>query len=419
MKLQYGQALQERAERLLQWERGETPGPWELVVFPTNRCNLRCSICWQRWVEQERGEVDYKSELPDQRLLELVDEAAELGVRYWHIVGGGEPLVREALVMAMCEKICAHGMNGTLQTNATRFSRGNIQQLISMGWGRVTVSLDGPTAEINDAIRSAGSFERATENLRIFSELKRTEGVAHPYIILSMVVTNLNCDKIADMLRLTHELGCDELTPIRLVVQGDLCAGFALSDKQRAELPEQVRRAEALAQELGLPASFHDLVFDEQPAQEGYARAECLGIAGDGRFSDAFCFEPWTTLAIIAEDGRIGPCSPSWELNADTARNTSLKELWLDSYMQDIRRRIRSRKNLPEYCKNCCSDIPGRTRTLRTLMETANRPSLSDMGPLGATRFMAGRFAENLKHRGLRQTLRRTKEWFQIRIGKR
>ena len=411
-------AMEERAERLRQWACGKTPGPWEVVVFPTNRCNLHCAICWQRFVE-EFGEVDYASELPDQRLLDLVDEAAELGVRNWRFIGGGEPLVRDDLVMALCERIRARGMNGSIQTNATRFSREMIQTLIRIGWGSILVSLDGPTSEINDAIRSEGSFDRATKNLRLFSELKRAAGVTAPYITLNMVVTNLNCDKMEEMLRLTHELGCNALTPLRLIVQGDRCSGFDLTEEQRAELPEWVRRAEALAQKLGLPASFHDFVFSEQSIQAQCAHPECFGIVGDGRFSDAFCFEPWTVIVITAEDGKAGPCCPFWEEQAvDTLRDKSLKELWLGPYMQDIRRRILSRKDLPAYCKNCCSDVPGRAQELRELLEAALRPSLSEMGPLNAARFMAGRFAANLKQRGLRQTLRRGKEWVQIRIGK-
>jgi len=40
------------------------------------------------------------------------------------------------------------------------------------------------------------------------------------------------------------------------------------------------------------------------------------------------------------------------------------------------------------------------------------------MGPLKAARFLSGRLAVNLKQRGLRQTLRRGKEWIQIHVGK-
>ncbi len=410
-------AIKERFERLQQWACGETPGPWEVVVFPTNRCNLRCAICWQRYVE-EFGEVDYRSELPDQRLLDMIDEGADLGVRDWRFIGGGEPLVRGDLVMALCEKIRAKGMNGSIQTNATRFSPETIQTLIRIGWGLIIASLDGPTAEINDAIRSEGSFESATKNLRLFSELKRAAGVTHPYMSVNMVVTNLNYDKMEEMVRLTHELGCNELTPLKLTVQGERCTQFDLTEEQRAQLPRLVRRAEALARKLGLPASFHNTVFPQESIQAQCAHPECSGIVGDGRFSDAFCFEPWTVLVITAEDGKAGPCCPFWEEKVDTLRDKSLKELWLGPYMQDIRKRILSREDLPAYCRICCADVPGRTQELRGLFEAALRPSLSEMGPLSAARFMAGRFAENLKQRGLRQTLRRTKEWMQTRSSR-
>lgn len=410
--------MEERAARLRQWARGETPGPWELVLFPTNRCNLRCAICWQRFVE-EIGEVDYKSEIPDQRLLDLVDEAAELGVRNWRFIGGGEPLVRDDLVIAMCEKIRARGMNGSIQTNATRFTPESIQTLIRIGWDLILVSLDAPNAEINDAIRSKGSFGRATKNLRIFSEMKRAAGVKVPYVTVNMVVTNKNWDQMEKMLRLTHELGCDELTPIPLVVQGKQCSEFDLTEEQRAELPNVVRRAEALARELGMPASFQSFVFSEEMTKAQSAHPDRFGIVGDGRFSDAYCFEPWTVIVITAEGGKAGPCCPFWEEKpVDTLRDKSLKELWLGPYMQDIRKRILARKNLPAYCKYCCSDVPARTQKLREILEVSSRPSLSEMGPLNAVRFLSGRLAANLKQRGLRQTLRRGKEWVQIHAGK-
>lgn len=406
-------AIEERYERLRQWERGETPGPWELSVFPTNRCNLRCAICWQRFVE-EHGKIDYSSELPDQRLIDLVDEAAELGVRYWRFIGGGEPMLRGDLVVDLCERIRAKGMNGSIQTNGTRFTRQHIETLIRIGWDLILVSLDAPSAEVNDTIRSAGSFESATNNLRLFHELKRAAGSNNPYITLNMAVTGLNCDRLEDMVRLAHDLGCTGLVPVRLVVQGDRCAGFDLTEEQRACLPEWVRRAETLANDLGLSTSLHEFVFSAQSTQAQCEHPEQFGIVGDGRFSDAYCFEPWTAMVITAEDGKAGPCCPFWEEKVDSLRDKTLKELWLGPYMQDVRQRILSRKALPPYCKYCCSDVPERTQTLRTLMVARRQPTLKEMGLLGAVRFAVPRFAANLRERGLGQTLRRGKEWIQL-----
>ena len=100
--------------RLHRWQAGETPGPWTITLIPTNRCNLRCEICWQR-----RTEADFGHEVQDSRLEELVDEAAAMGVREWNISGGGEPMARAGLVLSLCERIRERDMNGALQTNAT------------------------------------------------------------------------------------------------------------------------------------------------------------------------------------------------------------------------------------------------------------------------------------------------------------
>ena len=37
--------------RLDAWRNGGSAGPLRVTLFPTNRCNLRCSICWQRWAD--------------------------------------------------------------------------------------------------------------------------------------------------------------------------------------------------------------------------------------------------------------------------------------------------------------------------------------------------------------------------------
>src|SRR5690606_8157550 len=132
-----------------------------ITLFPTNKCNLPCEHCWLRWGEYDRT---YASEMPDERLLELVDEAAELGVRDWTLVGGGDPMVRGKTVIAMCRRIREHGMDGMLHTNGTLFRPGQLEELVEMDWDRVAISLDGPTAELNNTIRGYG-FEKAVANM--------------------------------------------------------------------------------------------------------------------------------------------------------------------------------------------------------------------------------------------------------------
>ena len=76
----------QRAQRLGCWANGAQPGPFKVTYFPTNRCNLRCAICWQR------QDVHDYSELTPSRQSQLIEEAHHLDVREFVIGGGGEPL---------------------------------------------------------------------------------------------------------------------------------------------------------------------------------------------------------------------------------------------------------------------------------------------------------------------------------------
>lgn len=79
--------------RILRWRNGEQVGPWEMGAHPTNRCNLKCKICWERRAEKEIGMsiYDKATEVSDERYLQLVDEAAALGVRESPLSAGASP----------------------------------------------------------------------------------------------------------------------------------------------------------------------------------------------------------------------------------------------------------------------------------------------------------------------------------------
>ena len=401
-----------KLERLLRWQAGETPGPWELLLFPTNRCNQRCTICWQRTAETQYGKVDCANEIADERLLTLVDEAAELGVREWCILGGGDPLMRVDIVMEMCERILARGMNGSIFTNGIGFKREHLERLTRIGWRRIDISLDGPNAEVNDHIRNKGSFERATRNIRVLTELKREGGADKPLVGLHAVLTSTNCDKIAQMVQLTHDLECDDFGLAELQVHGDTCKEFVLSAEQRAELPGRLREAMALGDRLHIPNNIGTLL----PPEEQEAAGQAPAIAGDGRFTEAACFEAWLTMTIVA-DGRVGPCCVFWEEQAQTVHDNSLEEAWLGPYLQDVRKRLLARRDLPGYCKFCASHIITLTEDMRQAFLAKERTQWAEMRPAQRARFLAGRFASTLRGQGLRKTLRRAREWAQLHLS--
>jgi len=79
-----------------------------LEIDPSNRCPLNCQHCyWKNFRASSRAQ------LPEERLLSLVNEAAELGVKSIIWTGGGEPLSNQATCKAVMlshslglEKVC-------------------------------------------------------------------------------------------------------------------------------------------------------------------------------------------------------------------------------------------------------------------------------------------------------------------------
>ena len=125
----------ERNERLIQFYKGEKPGPISIHIDLTNRCNQRCLFCWQRSHERI-GLLDLENELSDEQLLDFVREAAEMGVMDWLISGGGEPTVRTDLCRQVMERIKEYGMFGDIITNGTLLDEDWARRLVEIGWDR-------------------------------------------------------------------------------------------------------------------------------------------------------------------------------------------------------------------------------------------------------------------------------------------
>lgn len=405
--------------RILRWRNGEQVGPWEMQVHPTNRCNLKCKICWERRAEKEIGMsiYDKATEVSDERYLQLVDEAAALGVREWTIVGGGEPMVRDNLVVAMCERIKHHGMQAYLHTNATRFRPDHFERLIAAGLDRIRVSIDGPTQETNDAIRGGG-FEKATANLRLLKEIKKAAGARHPIVSLHPVLTNITYTRLSELVDLAVELGGEGVWTSHLVFEKpeeEEGAVFCLNDAQRAELPRYIKQARARAREHGIEEDFDFLLPDEMRSEKGkphLGRTKCQ----DGRITDAACFEVFLSC-IVHVTGKVGPCCVSYDDNAENIKDMTLREAWFGPFMQDVRRRILT-DDLPHFCAGCPTYIGPRSEAVRHRLvdfiprgELAQWDKWAGLNSAEKALRLANRLGANLRQHGLRHTLRRALEW--------
>jgi mycofactocin radical SAM maturase len=129
---------------------------WEL----TYACNLACSHCLS-----SSGRRDPR-ELSTAECRVMIDELQRMQVFYVNI-GGGEPTVRQDF-WDLLHYAVDHHVGVKFSTNGVRITPRRAEQIAATDYVDVQISIDGATAEVNDAIRGAGSFRtayRAMENL--------------------------------------------------------------------------------------------------------------------------------------------------------------------------------------------------------------------------------------------------------------
>ncbi len=171
---------------------------WEL----TYACNLSCVHCLS-----SSGRRDPR-ELSTAQCRAVIDELERMQVFYVNI-GGGEPTVRPDF-WELVDYATAHHVGVKFSTNGIKITPERARRLAASDYVDVQISLDGATAEVNDAVRGAGSYAtalRAMENLAQagFSGFK-----------ISVVVTRQNAGQLDDFKAIADRFGAQlRLTRLR------------------------------------------------------------------------------------------------------------------------------------------------------------------------------------------------------------
>jgi mycofactocin radical SAM maturase len=127
---------------------------WEL----TYACNLSCVHCLSSSGRRDPGE------LTTAECTRVIDELERMQVFYVNI-GGGEPTVRPDF-WELVDYATAHHVGVKFSTNGVKITPEIARRLAASDYVDVQISLDGATAEVNDAVRGAGSFETALRAMR-------------------------------------------------------------------------------------------------------------------------------------------------------------------------------------------------------------------------------------------------------------
>ncbi|MBA3523290.1 MAG: mycofactocin radical SAM maturase [Geodermatophilaceae bacterium] len=151
---------------------------WEL----TYACNLACVHCLS-----SSGRRDPR-ELSTAECKAVIDELQRMQVFYVNI-GGGEPTVRPDF-WELLDYAVAHNVGVKFSTNGIKLDRAAAKRLANTDYVDAQISVDGASADVNDALRGTGSFGTAVQAM----ENLAAEGFKG--FKISVVVTRQNAGQL-------------------------------------------------------------------------------------------------------------------------------------------------------------------------------------------------------------------------------
>ena len=161
--------------------------PWLILMDPTSACNLHCTGCWA-------AEYGNRLNLTFEEMDNVITQGKELGI-YFYMFTGGEPLVRKADIIKLCEKHndCAF----LAYTNGTLVDEAFCEQMQKVGNLYLAISLEG-FAEVNDLRRGNGVFGKVMNAMSLLKQHGLIFGTSICYT--SKNIDTVTSDEFVDLL---------------------------------------------------------------------------------------------------------------------------------------------------------------------------------------------------------------------------
>lgn len=168
-------------------ERENCNVPWAILLDPTSACNMHCTGCW---ATEYGNQLNLSLETIDS----IIRQGKELGT-YMYIYTGGEPLVRKADLIRICEM---HPDCEFLTfTNGTLIDEAFCQDMLRVKNFVPAISLEG-FESANDSRRGEGSYEKVQNAMALLKKHKLPFGISTCYT--SKNYADVSSEKFYDMI---------------------------------------------------------------------------------------------------------------------------------------------------------------------------------------------------------------------------
>lgn len=326
-------------EKLESLVKGEIASPIYVRVKPTNKCNHHCFYCSYdpefKYILSEKKNV--QDEIPKKKMIEILDNFKELGVKAITYSGGGEPLVYPFIENAF-EKTLDLGIELSIITNGQSLNGRKAEFLSKAEWVRISADYCNSELFVKHRKISEEFFKKEKENIEKFSKIKKSDCE----LGVNFLVTHLNGKFIYESAKFFKELGVNHIrfSPIYVPKGNELSSEGSESYHSafKKKVLEQIEKARELEDKNFKIFSYYETDFDSVMAS----------IRPYGR-----CFM-METVPVIAANQNVYFCHDKAYSDSGligSIKNQSFKELW---FSKETAKRFKE-FNPKESCRHHCT----------------------------------------------------------------
>jgi len=213
--------------------------PLHIRIKPTNICNHHCHYCAYRADDLQLGRnMKDRDFIPKDKILEIIEDLVEIGVKAVTFSGGGEPFCYPYLLDAV-KRLSEGPIRFASLTNGSRLE-GEVAEIFAHQATWLRVSIDGWNDESYSEYRGvpAGEFTRVMNNLERFQK----QGPSC-YLGVSLIVDRKNGPRLYDMVKRLKQTGVNSVKISPCIVSNGGAENNAYHAPVFLRVKEQIARA--------------------------------------------------------------------------------------------------------------------------------------------------------------------------------
>lgn len=296
--------------------------PLQMTFVLTNACNFECIYCFRS------SKSKWKNELNCEEIYDLIDQAAEMGLKYCSLTGG-EPTLHphfEEIVKRFLEK----DIYVYVSTNGSLITKKMLVNLKNAGLETIQFSLDVADEKIFDyMVGKKNCYTKAIESIKLAKKLG--------YIVrIKGVLTDYNAKSIDELYNTCVNIGVDSVYVEQFSPGLD-----GRGNKELIVSEESLEYAEKISKDYSVKYKGKTDIIPFKRTKKWCGPEDIV-----------YCGGLYTSF-IVQPDGTVGACEQANhnKLTFGNIRNKKLSEIWKSPEVIDFLNPSRFLVNEP--CKSC------------------------------------------------------------------